>query len=284
MILTVKAIDCHVHLPTPEWLDVSLRGYVEAAEAYFRSKVARRSLDELAQDYAAIDTVAVLLAWDAETATGRPRVPNELVADACRDHPSNFVGFGSVDPLKGESAVDELEAISAAGLKGVKLHPSLQAFAPDDERFWPLYERCEELGLNVLFHTGTSGIGAGQPGGQGIRLDYARPIRLDAVAASFPNLNVIAAHFGYPWHLELLAMALHKTNIYIDISGWAPKYIPSEVVREMKGRLQNQFLFGSDYPFIKPERCLEEIAELQIPEAALQKVLTGNGKRLLGLS
>jgi predicted TIM-barrel fold metal-dependent hydrolase len=211
-------------------------------------------------------------------------VPNELVAQAARDHPDRFVGFGSVDPLKGDSAVDELDAIASAGLKGVKLHPSLQAFAPDDERFWPLFERCEELGLATLFHTGTSGIGAGQPGGQGIRLDYARPIRLDAVAAAFPNLNVIAAHFGFPWHVELLAIALHKTNVYIDISGWAPKYIPSEVVREMKGRLQNQFLFGRDYPFIRPERCLEELDELQVPEAALHKILTGNGKRLLGLS
>ena len=280
----MRAIDFHVHLPTPEWLDVSMRGYIEAAEGYFRSKVVRRSLEELAGDYEAIDVVAVLLAWDAETATGRPRVPNELVAEACRDHPDRFVGFGSVDPHKGERAVAELDRISELGLKGVKLHPSLQAFAPDDEQYFPLFERCEELGLALLFHTGTSGIGAGQPGGQGIRLDYARPIRLDAVAAAFPNLNVIAAHFGYPWHLELLAMALHKTNVYIDISGWAPKYITADVIRELKGRLQNQFVFGSDYPFIQPERCLDELAQLEIPEASLQKVLTGNGKRLLGLS
>ena len=280
----VRAIDFHVHLPTPEWLDVSMKGYVEAAEAYFRSKVVRRSLEDLAADYEKLDVLAVLLAWDAETATGRPRVPNELVAQAVRDHPKAFAGFGSVDPLKGERAVEELVNISALGLKGVKLHPSLQAFAPDDERYWPLYERCEELGLTVLFHTGTSGIGAGQPGGQGIRLDYARPIRLDAVAASFPSLNVIAAHFGYPWHMELLSMALHKTNIHIDISGWAPRYIPAEVIRDMKGRLQNQFVFGSDYPFIQPERCLDELATLEIPEPALQKLLVGNGKRLLGLS
>src|SRR5205807_6419209 len=138
--------------------------------------------------------------------------------------------------------------------------------------------------LVVLFHTGTSGIGAGQPGGQGIRLDYARPIRLDAVAAAFPSLNVIAAHFGYPWHLELLAMALHKTNIHIDISGWAPKYIPSEVIREMKGRLQDQFVFGSDYPFIQPQRCLDELQGLDIPAPVHEQVLVGNGKRLLELA
>src|SRR5260370_1274940 len=219
-----------------------------------------------------------------ERATGRPRVPNELVAQACRDHPQNFVGFGSVDPLKGAGAVAELDGIAELGLKGIKLHPSLQAFAPDDERHWPLYARCEELGLIALFHTGTSGIGGGQPGGQGIRLDYARPIRLDAAAASFPDLQIIAAHFGYPWHLELLAMALHKTNIHIDISGWAPRYIPAEVLRDMKGRLQDQFLFGSDYPFIQPKPCLEELSGLDLPDPVLQKVLLGNGDRLLGWS
>ncbi len=260
-----------------------MKGYVEAAESYFRSKIVRRTLEELARDYSDIDVVAVLLAWDAETATGRPRVPNELVAQACRDHPETFVGFGSVDPHKGERAVGELDRIAELELKGVKLHPSLQAFAPDDERFWPLYDRCEELGLIVLFHTGTSGIGAGQPGGQGIRIDYARPIKLDPVAASFPDMKILAAHFGYPWHLELLAMALHKTNIHIDISGWAPRYIPMEVIRDMRGRLQDQFVFGSDYPFIQPQRCLEELGTLDIPEPVLQKLLLDNGKRLLGL-
>ena len=279
----MKAIDFHVHLPTPEWLDVSMRGYVEAAEKYFRSPVARKSLDELARDYEALDVLAVLLAWDAETATGRPRVPNGLVAQACKDHPNAFTGFGSVDPLKGDRAVAELSRVADLGLKGVKLHPSLQAFAPDDERHWPLYEKCEELGLVLLFHTGTSGIGAGQPGGQGIRLDYAQPIRLDAVAASFPDLKIIAAHFGYPWHLELMAMALHKTNIYIDISGWAPRYIPTEVMRDMKGRLQDQFIFGSDYPFIDPKRCLDELKGMDLPAEVLDKVLFGNGKGLLGL-
>src|SRR2546422_1065303 len=94
--LAVKAIDFHVHLPTPDWLDISMRGYVEAAESYFRSKVARKTIDELAHEYDGLDIVAVLLAWDAETATGRPRVPNDLVAEACNAYPKTFIGFGSV--------------------------------------------------------------------------------------------------------------------------------------------------------------------------------------------
>ncbi len=240
--VAARAIDFHVHLPTPDWLDGSMAGYVEAAEAYFRAPVQRASLAELADRYRGLNVRAVLLAWDAETATGRPRVPNETV-----------------------------------------VHPSLQAFSPDDPTSWPVFSACQEHGLLALFHTGTSGIGAGQPGGQGIGLDYARPIRLDAVAAAHPGLTVVAAHFGWPWHMELVAMALHKTNVYIDISGWSPKRIPAEVVRELRGRLSGQFLWGSDFPFITPERCLAELESLDLPEPALSRVLHENAARILGL-
>ena len=262
-----------------------MAGYTEAAEKYFRSPVSRRTLAEVADEYERLDIMALLLAWDAETASQRPRLSNEYVAQAVADFPDRFVGFGSVDPLKGvEMAVQGVEQIKDLGLRGVKFHPSIQRFAPDDEQHWPIFERCQELGLMGLFHTGTSGVGAGMPGGQGIRLDYCRPIRLDTVAAEFPQFQIIAAHFGFPWHDEMLAIALHKTNVHIDISGWAPRYIPATVVREMKGRLQDQFVFGSDYPFIRPERCLDELAALQIPDAALEKLLIGNGRRLLGMS
>jgi len=225
----------------------------------------------------------VLLAWDAETATGRPRVPNETVAAACRDHPDVFTGLGSVDPHKGEAAVAEVARIAELGLRGVKFHPSLQEFAPDDESYWPVFAACERHGLLALFHTGTSGIGARQPGGQGIRLDYARPIRLDAVAAAHPGLTVVAAHFGWPWHMELVAMALHKTNVYIDISGWAPRRIPPELVSELRGRLAGQFVWGSDFPFLPPQRCLDELAALGLPDEVLAQVLHDNAARILRL-
>ena len=277
--MSLRAIDFHVHLPTPDWLDGSMDGYVEAAEAYFRSTVERQSLGELADKYRALDVLAVLLAWDAETATGRPRVPNETIAAACLEYPDAFTGLGSVDPHK-PSAVDEVARIAELGLRGVKFHPSLQAFAPDDPKYWPVFAACERHGLLALFHTGTSGIGARQPGGQGIRIDYAHPLKLDAVAAAHPELTVVAAHFGWPWQMDLIAVALHKTNVYIDISGWSPKRIPPEVIRELKGRLSGQFLWGSDFPFIAPERCLAELDELGLASPAL---LRDNAARVLGL-
>ena len=227
--MPLRAIDFHVHLPTPDWLDGSMAGYVEAAEAYFRSTVQRQSLDQLAARYRELEAKAVLLAWDAEMAMGCPRVPNETVAAACRDYPDAFTGLGSVDPHKGQAAVAEVANIAALGLRGVKFHPSLQAFWPDDPACQPIFAACERHGLLALFHTGTSGIGARQPGGQGIRIDTRHPLRLDVVAAAHPGLTVVAAHFGWPWQMDLIAMALHKTNVYIDISGWAPRRIPAEV-------------------------------------------------------
>src|ERR1700748_2146201 len=122
-----RAIDFHVHLPTPDWLDGSMAGYGEAAEAHFRSRGRRGSRADLAARSRALNVRAVLLAWDAEAATGRPRVPNETVAAACREFPDAFTGLGSVDPHK-PSAVDEVAHIAALGLRGVKFHPSLQAF------------------------------------------------------------------------------------------------------------------------------------------------------------
>ena len=279
----MRAIDFHVHLPTIEWIEGSLGPYRETTERYFRKTVDIKTAEEIAKEYEELDLMGVLLAWDAETFTGRPPVPNQDVADIQSRFPERFVAFASVDPHK-PSAIDQLElAISDLGMSGGKFHPSLQNFDPSDERFFPLWEKCEELRIPCIFHTGTSGLGAGAPGGQGIRIDLSRPLLLDPVAAAFPNMTIVMAHFGWPWHHEAIAMALHKSNLYLDISGWAPRYIPQEVVREMKGRLSDRFLWGSDYPFISPARCLEEFEELDVGDAR-EKILKENARLLLGLN
>ena len=279
----MRAIDFHVHLPTIEWLEGSLGPYLQTAQRYFRKKVDVITVEEVAEEYERLDLVGVLLAWDAETFTGRPPLANSDVAEIENRFPGRFIGFASVDPHK-ESAVADLEtAISDLGMHGAKFHPSLQNFDPSDERFFSLWEKCEELEIPCIFHTGTSGLGAGAPGGQGIRIDFSRPILLDPVAAAFPDMKIVMAHFGWPWHTEAIAMALHKSNLYLDISGWAPRYIPKEVVREMKGRLADRFLWGSDYPFISPSRCLEEIPHLELGDAEA-KILKENASGLLGLN
>ncbi len=169
------------------------------------------------------------------------------------------------------------------GLSGVKFHPGVQAFYPNDRRYYPLFEKITELGIPALFHTGTSGLGANMPGGGGIKLDYTRPIYLDSLATDFPDLTIIGAHPSWPWEQEMIAILQHKPNVYNDLSGWSPKYIPPALLREAAGRLNAKFLFGSDYPFITPDRWLADFDKLEgWSDEARANLLWRNGTRLLG--
>jgi uncharacterized protein len=279
------AIDMHVHLPTASFLDGAIGPFREPAEAFFRSRVPVREMEEVARVYDDLDIVGVLLAWDAETATGLPPLTNDEVAAVVAKYPGRFVGFASVDPWKGKRAVDEMErAIKELGLIGAKFHPGIQAFYPNDKQFYPLYEKITELGVPALFHTGTNGLGAGTPGGMGVKLDFTRPIYLDHVAADFPLLTIIGAHPAWPWHEEMLAIIGHKSNVFMDLSGWSPKYIPKTIMDEARGRLQDRILFGSDYPFIAPSRWLADFETLGgFTSEVTRKILHDNAARLLKL-
>ena len=130
-----RAIDFHVHASTAEWLEGSIGPMLEATARYFRSEVRVRTAEEMAAEYKEWDLLGVLLAWDAETATGLPPLTNDRVAEICRSFPEQFVGFASVDPHKPD-AIEELDrAITELGLRGLKIHPQVQAFYPDDPRF-----------------------------------------------------------------------------------------------------------------------------------------------------
>jgi predicted TIM-barrel fold metal-dependent hydrolase len=278
----LRAIDLHVHLPTEEWLQQSIGPHLKATEDYFRARVPRKSIEDVAQEYADRDILGVVLDWDDESVTGRGWMGNDWLAGLADRFPGVLMGFGSVDP-HAEDAVDDVKRCADLGLKGLKLHPTMQQFDPGETRYYALWKAAEDLGLVCLFHTGTCGIAAGTPGAGGTKIRYSHPAFLDSVGADFPGLTLIAAHFGWPWFLECLAIALHKSNVYIELSGWAPGYLPPEVKREIGRRLNARTLFGSDYPFIDVDRWFREFDQLGLPDGAAEPILKGNAARLLGL-
>ncbi|HEX9824657.1 MAG TPA: amidohydrolase family protein [Actinomycetota bacterium] len=278
----MRAIDLHVHLPIDEWLDNAIGPHLEATERYFRSSPERRTLDQVAEEYRERDVLGVVLDWDDETVTGRPWLGNEMLAGLSERYPGVLMGFGSVDPHR-DNAVDRVDQAADLGLKGLKFHPTMQTFEPGDGRYYPIWEQMEERGLVALFHTGTCGIGAGTPGAGGTKIRFSHPGFLDQLGADFPGVTWIAAHFGWPWFMECLAIALHKSNVWIELSGWAPKYLPPEVKREAGKRLNERTLFGSDYPFIPLDRWFEEFDQLGYPDEAKDRILRGNAARLLGI-
>ena len=184
--------------------------------------------------------LAVIFTVDDEAGMGRQRIGNDEVLEAARANPDVLIPFASVDPHKGKLGVREARELIEQGVRGFKFHPNIQRFWPNDTEYYPLYEVIAEAGLIALFHSGTTGIGAGMPGGGGVRLKYSNPMAVDDVAADFPELDIILAHPSFPWQDEALAIAVHKPNVYIDLSGWAPKYFPEILIRYTNTQLQAQ--------------------------------------------
>ena len=285
----MRAIDVHVH-PSTSPFSYKRRMGEEVAQflpKYYRIEERIRSDEEMAQEFRELDLKALIIGWDAEAESGFPTPgTNDEVAKLIKKFPDVFIGgWAMIDPWKGKAAVKELErCVKGLGLMGLKFQACAQGFFPNDRRFYPLYEKCSELKIAVSFHTGTTGLGAGMAGGYGYRLKYTKPIpHIDDVAADFPELTIIMIHPAWPWIEEQIAVLLHKGNVYADLSGWAPRYFPDTLKREINGRLQDKFMYGSDYPEIPPKRWLEEFEGGGYKAEVVEKVLYQNAKRILKL-
>jgi predicted TIM-barrel fold metal-dependent hydrolase len=237
----------------------------------------------VADYYRERNMVAVVFTVDWESQSGRPPVPNEEILEAAAANPDVLIPFVSVDPARKDAAEIARRLIDEHDVRGFKFHPNLQAFFPNDRSAYPLYEVIAEAKLPALFHTGHSGIGSGLPGGGGVRLKYSNPIHVDDVAADFPEMPIVLAHPSFPWQDEAISIAMHKPEVYIDLSGWSPKYFPPQLVRYAKTLLKRQVLFGSDYPMITPERWLKDFEKLEFEPETTALILKENAARLLGL-
>jgi len=255
----------------------------EQAQRYFGSSAAARDWNTLAEYYRSRRIGCVVFPVD-EKLTGRPRVPNGRAAEFAAEHSDIAIAFASIDPSRGAEGVREArELVQAGGIRGLKLHPPIQQFAPNDRIAYPLYEVFAEARLPVLFHTGHSGIGTGMPGGGGIRLKYGNPMLVDDVAVDFPEMPIILAHPSFPWQDEAISVCLHKPQVYIDLSGWSPKYFPANLIQYANTLLKHKVLFGSDYPLLTPDRWLADFEKIGIRDEVRPLILKENAVRLFGL-
>jgi predicted TIM-barrel fold metal-dependent hydrolase len=281
----LEAIDVHVHVEIDAHGHLSLPAeQAEAAAAYFGSDHRSPTITEIAAYYRERRLGAVVFTVDTESFTGHPALSNEEIAEGAAENADVLVAFASIDPAKGRAGARAFRRlVEDHGVRGLKFHPSTQAFAPNDRSAYPLLEVAQEHGLPAIFHTGQTGIGAGLRGGGGVRLALSNPMLLDDVAVDFPDLTIVMAHPSFPWQDEALAVATHKPNVYIDLSGWSPKYFPPQLVRYAGSLLQDKVLFGSDYPLITPDRWLADFAKLDIKPHVRPKILKENAVRVLGL-
>jgi len=254
----------------------------EAMGRYFRYQPQHSTVPEMAAYYRRLKMAFVVFTVD--NAHERSKISNEEIAELAHQNGDVAIPFASIDPARGAEGVREARRlIKDLGVKGFKFHPSVQGFYPNDRAAYPLYEAIAEARLPALFHSGQTGVGAGQRGGGGIRLKYAHPMFLDDVAADFPDMPIVIAHPSFPWQEEALSVATHKPQVYIDLSGWSPKYFPPILVQYINTLLKDKMLFGSDYPVIAPERWIEDFAKLPIKPEVRPLVMKANAARLLRL-
>ena len=277
------AIDVHTHAwKSALQVDDKLTASQEAMGRYFRYQPQHQTVPEMADMYRKLKMAFVVFTVDSPK---EPRkISNQEIAELAHKHSDVAIPFASINPHRGEEGVREARRlIKDLGVRGFKFHPTVQEFWPNDRLAYPLYEAIAEAKLPALFHTGQTGVGAGTRGGGGLRLKYSNPLTLDDVAADFPDMPIILAHPSFPWQEEALSVATHKPQVYIDLSGWSPKYFPPILVQYANTLLRDKILFGSDYPVLHPEKWIEEFDKLPIKPEVRPKIMKDNAARLLQL-
>jgi predicted TIM-barrel fold metal-dependent hydrolase len=278
-----RAIDIHVHAPNPPQTEGPSLNPVMAR--YFGSERSVEDAEEFYQYFKDRDILAVIFWVDGSSQGEAPRSSNDWIAELARRHPDQFIGFGSVDPHMGKAAAREARrCVEELGLRGFKFHPITQRFEANDPQFYPLWQTIADLGVPALFHTGQTGVGARTPGQSGLKNKYGRPYPyFDDLAADFPNLTIIMAHPSFPWVDEQLSIANLKSNVYIDLSGWSPRYFTPNMVQYCNTLIKDKALYGSDFPAITPDRWLRDFEQAAFTDEVRPKILLENAQALLKL-
>jgi predicted TIM-barrel fold metal-dependent hydrolase len=204
-------------------------------------------------------------------------ISNDEVAALVEAHPDRFIGVASVDLRDPVPAVRELRrCVNELGFKALRVVPWLWGLPPNDRRYYPLYAECVDLGIPFCTQVGHTGpLRTSETG---------RPIPyLDDVALDFPDLVIIAGHIGYPWTEEMISLARKYPNVYIDTSAYTARRYPQTLVDYMRGRGRGKVLFGTNYPMLTPERCLEDVDSLELDAEAKEMFLGGNARRIFDL-
>jgi predicted TIM-barrel fold metal-dependent hydrolase len=265
----IDALDFHAHIEASVETPVAERDSAHGGGS--------PSVDDVADHYRTLNVAAVVFTVDVELTAGSPVVTNEEIAAGAARHSDVLIPFGSIDPARPDATERARRLVTEHGIRGFKFHPGLQRFYPSDERAYPLYAEIERLGVPAIFHTGQVA------GASNVRVKYCDPLYLDDVAADFPDLRIVMAHPAFPWTDVALSIASRRPNVYMDLSGWSPKYFPPLLVHYANTLLADKVMFGSDYPVLGPERWLRDFAAAPFRDNVRSRILKDTAATVLGL-
>ena len=280
------AIDIVVNAFTPQEVENNQTGFDANFMAQVRMPEAMRggvTIEDYLRkmDAAGIERSLLIAVRAGEPAwQGSFEIPYQQIAQYCDAYPDRFSGLAGVDPTRGIQQLKELDhAVKELGFVGAHFYPHWFRMPPDSALCYPIYSRCEELGIPIMMQVGQNLIYQ-----KDVRLpSVAKPILLDQVAIDFPNLVLIGIHIGVPWTDEMIAMAWKHENVYIGIDAYAPKHLPASLKHYMNSYGSHKVMFGTDWPVIDPERAVSEIHEHALRPESLEKIMRGNAVKVFRL-
>ena len=278
-------IDMHSHWGTEEFYP--LRGAEEQAiqMQIWKTECRFYSLAEQA-DYFRANHVRVILdfGFTQSLAMEQVRRMHDTAIAYQRDHGDVIIGnWLQINPDEGEAALAEINRVAdlSPGFVGVACSAVRNRRPPTHESFQPLYRLCAARGLPVMFFVGFTGIGAGKPGGDGIVLEDSHPRHVDAVAAAYPDLRIIAARPAWPWQAEMNAVLMHKGNVFAEFHGASPRRFPPELKVEIPRALRRKVMYANDFPLLHYDKIVSDWREEGYAADVLDDIFTGNAERFL---
>jgi uncharacterized protein len=280
----MKLIDIHSHWGTKRGYTLRSDAELALQKATWNSEPKFHTEEEMAAYFRANGVRAILdFGFTKFLPLSEVREVHDYGFATQREHPQEIIGHWlHIDPHTGAQGVQELRRCidQAPGFLGFAVNGSLSG-PPTDPAWTPFYKLCIEAAIPALIFVGTTGLGAGMPGGAGVILDDCHPRHLDAVAAKHPEMTIVAARPGWPWQAETIAVLMHKRNIWYELHGWSPKYHQPDLKHDIARRLRERVMFGADYPLFTYERLVADWRKEGYTEEVLENVFHRNAERFL---
>ncbi len=280
----MKLIDLHSHWGTKKGYVLRTEAELARQKHTWKSEPKYHSEDEMAAYFRSQGVKAILdFGFTKNMPVDEAGEFHDYGMETQRRHPDAVLGLWlQIDPKTGADGAAELKRCidASSGFIGIGISGSGTGFPCSDAIYDPFYDVSVAAKRPVLVFVGTTGAGAGLPGGAGMILDHCHPRHVDALAARRPDLTVIAARPAWPWQEEMIAVMIHKPNVWCELHGWSPKYLTESLKRDISRRLKNRVMFGADYPLFTYERLVADWRALGYEEEILEKVFHRNAEAL----